>query len=324
MRFCWAGVIGIFVVLPAVAAGPPAATVDGMTLLKRVAKASRDACFSGTFVYTAGATTESALITHCTDAGGEHERMETLDGPPREVIRRNDRVTSYFPALKTVIVERRKTQRFLLSLPEQVHGIGAFYTITAGALDRVAGHPCRWLTLKPRDALRYGQRFCTELASGLPLMGRLYDQHDELKEQVAFTQVSIGPSVSRELLRSKYQGRAQGWVIDRSTVVEQEVGGDTGWTLTHPPAGFRKVSEMRRLVQGKSAPVAHLLYSDGLASISIFVEPVAQAGPGRGAASQGNVNLFMHAGTDFLATALGKAPAETVRQFAESIVEKNR
>ncbi len=311
---------------PALAAGAPTAAgpEDGMALLKKVAYASRRVCFSGTFVYTAGKVSESAIVTHCVDAGGEHERIETLDGPPREVIRRNDQVTSYLPATKTIVIEKRKTRRFPLPLPDQLNGIGEHYTISAGELGRVAGHECRWLILQPKDTLRYGQRFCAELASGLPLTGRLYDGRNEVMEQVAFSQVTIGSSVNRDTLRSKYQARAQGWAIDRSTVVEREIGGDTGWTVRDAPPGFRKTSEMRRLVQGKQVPVAHLLYSDGLASVSVFIEPIAQASPGRGAASQGNVNLYMHATPEYVATALGKAPAETVRMFAESAVEKSR
>jgi sigma-E factor negative regulatory protein RseB len=320
MRFCWAGLVGALV-LPAWGADAPP---DGMALLRKIANASRQSCFSGTFVYTSGKFSETASITHCTDASGEYERLETLDGPPREVIRKNDQVTSYLPAQKTVVIEKRKTRRFPLPLPEQVNGIGEHYAVTAGKVDRVAGHECRWVTLQPRDALRYGQRFCAELASGLPLTGRLFDGKDDVMEQVAFTQVTIGSAVHRDLLRSKYQQRAQGWAVDRSTVVEQEIKGDTGWTVQQAPAGFRRTSEMRRLVQGKQQPVAHLVYSDGLASVSVFVEPVAQAGPGRGAARQGNVSLYMHATPDYVATALGKVPAETVRRFAESVVEKTR
>ena len=247
-----------------------------------------------------------------------------LDGPPREVIRRNDQVTSYLPATKTIVIEKRKTRRFPLPLPDQLNGISEHYAITAGELDRVAGHECRWLHLQARDGLRYGHRFCAELASGLPLTGRLVDERNEVMEQVAFTQITIGNAVNRDTLRSKYQAKAQGWAVDRSTVVEREVGGDTGWTVRDAPAGFRKMSEMRRLVQGKPTPVAHLMYSDGLASVSVFVEPVAQASAGRGAASQGNVSLYMHATPEFVATALGKAPAATVRRFAESTVEKSR
>jgi sigma-E factor negative regulatory protein RseB len=320
--------IGAWVAATAVAAGaaspPVSAPIDGPALLKKVANASRQVCFSGTFVYSVGKSAESALIAHCVDAHGEIERLETLDGPPREVIRRNDQVTSYLPASRTIVIEKRKTQRFPLPLPDQLNGIGEHYTISTGGLDRVAGFECRWLLLQPKDVLRYGHRFCAELASGLPLTGRMVDGRNEVMEQMAFSQVTIGNTVNRDLLRSKYQGRAQGWTVDRSTVVEREISGDTGWTVKDAPPGFRKMSEMRRLVQGKSAPVAHLLYSDGLASVSLFVEPVAQASSGRGAASQGNVNVYMHATPDFVTTALGKAPAETVRRFAESAVEKSR
>jgi len=320
--------IGVGIAVSAFAAGAAAPSasgpVDGPALLKKVANASRQVCFSGTFVYSVGKSAESALIAHCVDGSGEHERLETLDGPPREVIRRNDQVTSYLPASRTIVIEKRKTQRFPLPLPDQLSGIGEHYAISTGDLDRVAGYECRWLYLQPKDALRYGHRFCAELASGLPLTGRMIDGRNEVMEQVAFTQVTIGNSVNRDLLRSKYQGRAQGWVVDRSTVVEREISGDTGWTVKDAPPGFRKMSEMRRLVQGKPVPVAHLLYSDGLASVSLFVEPVAQASSGRGAANQGNVNVFMHATPEYVTTALGKAPAETVRRFAESAVEKRR
>ena len=85
---------------------------DALAWLKKIAAASRQMNYAGTFVYQHGRKMETSRIAHRVDAGGEYEKLETLDGPAREIIRNNDNVTCYLPDTKTVIIEKRTTRQF--------------------------------------------------------------------------------------------------------------------------------------------------------------------------------------------------------------------
>ena len=145
---------------------------DAMAWLKKIAAASRQINYAGTFVYQHGRKMETSRIAHRVDSGGEYEKLETLDGPPREIIRNNDNVTCYLPDTKTVIIEKRTTRQFPALLPEQLSDITENYVVTKDGQDRVAGFDCQLITLEPKDNLRYGHRFCAEINSGLPLRAR--------------------------------------------------------------------------------------------------------------------------------------------------------
>ncbi len=148
---------------------------DAMTWLKKIAAASRQINYAGTFVYQHGRQMETSRIAHMADANGEYEKLETLDGPPREIIRNNENVTCYLPDSKTVIIEKRTARQFPALLPEQLSGIADNYVVTKGEQDRVAGHDCQVIALEPRDNLRYGHKYCADLASGLALRARTFE-----------------------------------------------------------------------------------------------------------------------------------------------------
>lgn len=295
---------------------------ESMRMLRQMAMAARSLNYAGTFVYRHGNTMETSRIWHLVDASGEHERLETLDGPPREVVRVNDDVTCYFPDAKTARIERRITaRRFPAVVSEQLNAVAANYTMRLGRIDRVAGHECRVTMLEPRDALRYGHVFCNELKTGLPLRAALMNERNEALEVFAFTQIEIGAALGPEHVRSRYDANAPGWQVDRPTPSPQLDDHVSGWTVLNRPPGFRKVMEVKRTIRGRNA--AQLVFSDGLAAVSIFVEPaVAGARSAQELSHQGAINLFSIPYGEYVITALGEAPAATIMQFAHSTVER--
>src|SRR3972149_5199649 len=224
------------------AGAPP----DAVAWLNKIAAASRQVNYAGTFVYQHGNQTETSRIAHLVNAGGEFERLEILDGPPREIMRNNENVTCYLPETKTVVIEKRMARRFPMALPEQVSGISDNYVIRKGRQDRVAGYDCQMIVLEPRDDLRYGHKFCVELKTGLPLRARMYSDRNEMVESFAFTQLVLGSGVNREMLRSRYAGQSQAWRVDKSALEQSEASADTGWMLRNQPAGVNKGTEMKR------------------------------------------------------------------------------
>ena len=321
MRGAWPIVlVGLAGPLLAAESTPLDVSHDGVALLKKMASASRRLNYSGTFVYQHSGQNETSRIVHFVNpAGGEFEKLETLDGPAREVIRTNDQVTCYLPDTKTVLIEKRSTRRFPALLPEQLSGVADNYVVSVTGMDRVAGYDCRVVLLEPKDKLRYGHQFCAEAGSGLPLRARTLSEKNQLLEAFAFTELRIGGSFSRDQVRSRYAARSKEWKVDHSALAITDVPADTGWSLTRQPTGFKKLTELKRSIAGRAGMVSHIVYSDGLAAVSVFIEPLPKARPARSLSHQGAVNIYIRPIADHMVTVLGEAPAATVMQIANSL-----
>jgi len=303
-----------------VLAADTSAPQEGLTWLKKMADASRLLNYSGTFVYRhAGQTETSRMVHYVNSAGGEFEKMETLDGPAREVIRTNDQVVCYLPNQKTVIIEKRSKRRFPAMLPDRLTGVSENYAVRMGGMDRVAGYDCQVIVLEPKDKLRYGHHFCADASSGLPLRARSFNEKKEPLESFVFTELKIGGSFNRDKVRSRYAAKSRDWKVDHSGYPTAEIASDTGWVLTRHPVGFKKLTELKRTIAGRSVMVSHIVYSDGLAAVSVFIEPLPKVRIAQMLSHQGAVNIYTRPVADHMVTVLGEAPAATVMQIANSL-----
>lgn len=303
------------VVLPGFAVAETAGG-DGSAWLQKIASAAHRTNYSGTFVYRHGAYMETSRIVHLLDASGEHEKLEVLDGPPREIIRENDVVVCYIPRNNAVIVEKRKALKsFPAILPLQLSSIGENYEIKLGGMERVAGYDCRNVMLEPRDIYRYGHRLCADNISGLLLKASTLNEKNEVVDQLFFTQASIGGTIDPEQLKSKYAVKQL-----VSVPVKADVEADPGWVVKSLPAGFKRIMGLKRAFPGKKFPTNHLVFSDELAAVSIFIEPLAGIlKPVSGLSSQGAINVYTRPVGEFQVTVLGEAPAVTVTQIGNSV-----
>ena len=303
-------------------AGVPAAhgADEALSWLTRMANASSQVNYSGTFVYHNRGSTETSRVVHFVNqAGGVFEKLEALDGQAREVIRTNDQVTCYLPGAKTVIIEKRSARRFPALLPEQLGGVSDSYSVRVTGKDRVAGFDCQVIALEPRDKLRYGHQFCAEIDSGLLLRARTLSEKNEPLESFVFTELRIGGAFSRDQVKSKYASRSKDWKVDTSSLVLSDVAAETGWVLKSQPAGFKKLTELKRSIAGRAATVSQIVYSDGLAAVSVFIEPLPKARPPQSLSHQGAVNIYVRRVADHMVTVLGETPAATVMQIADSL-----
>ncbi len=315
--------------IAAVAAAPgwaqdtaAAGSLSALEWLKKIAESSRTVSYTGTFVYQHSGRVETSRVVHYVNpAGGVFEKLETLDGPSREVVRANDHVTAYLPDARVVLVERRSTRHLPVMLPERLSDLNSQYEVVKLQTDRAGGFECQWVGVAPKDKLRYGRKFCAELSSGLPLRAQVYNEKSEVIESFGFSQLILGGKFSREQVTSKYEARAQAqkWRVDRSALNVMEQAADTGWVVGSLPAGFRKSMEVKRTIAGRPVAMPHLVYSDGLAAISVFIEPKLRDPGTKPLISQGAVHIFKRVHGDFIVTALGEAPAATVMQIANSM-----
>lgn len=303
-----------------------ASSTEALEWLKKIADSSRTVSYSGTFMYQHGSRVETSRIVHYVNpAGGVFERLETLDGPPREIIRANDHVTAYIPDARMVLVERRSTRHMPIMLPEKLSDLTQYYDVKKLESDRVGGLECVWIGVTPKDKLRYGRKFCAELESGLPLRAQVFNENTQVIESFGFSQLSLGGKFSRDQVASRYEKRAtaQRWRVDRSALDVMEQAADTGWTVGNLPVGFRKSMEVKRTIAGRPLAMPHLVFSDGLAAISIFVEPKVRELTGKALTNQGSVHIYKRILGEQVVTVLGEAPAATVMQIGNSMETKN-
>ena len=293
---------------------------SAMQWLQRIYAASEKLSYSGTFVYQQGLRGETSSIVHVVDSSGPRERLETLDGVPREIVRTGDEVVCYLPASNTVKIDKQPGRRpFPAILSEQLKDVSENYTITKGEVERVAGYSCQVLTLEPKDRMRYGHRLWAELASGMLLRARTFNEKNEMLEQFGFTQIKIGGNIGRDQLKPRYSRESKGWRIEDSGATRANLA-ENGWTIRSKPPGFRTVAELMRTVGGTGG-VGHIVLSDGLAAISVFIEPASnkRPAPHAGLARQGAINVYTRPVGNYWVTVVGEAPAESVKYVANAV-----
>jgi sigma-E factor negative regulatory protein RseB len=311
---------GLLIGQVALAQGQP----EALSLLGRAVSASQKTSYVGTFVYQSGASVETSRIAHYVDTEGNSiERLEVLDGSPREVIRVNDDVRCYLPKEKMIIEDRRGTRKTFPSLlPEAVAALGDFYTVRKGAPVRVAGFDTQTVMLEPKDGFRYGHMFWIESQSGLLLKARMVNERGEPIEQFAFAQLQIGPPLTRDDVQSRLAASATGWKVHAANSTQAQ-NADLGWTVNADVPGFRQIAGMRRSLGPDRQDMVHMVFSDGLAAISVFIEPYRKDdGNQVGPMKHGAVNVFKRRVAGFVVTALGEVPAHSVQRMAEAVGPK--
>ena len=292
-------------------------SADAMRVLKRIYQATEKLSYSGTFVYWQGERTETSRITRRTGPGENIERVEVLDGMPREIIRTHDTVRCYLPESQTVKVERRTDPRaFPAVLPERISDLARNYTITRGETARIAGFDCESVVLTPKDELRYGYKLWADVGTGMLLKARTFNGKGETVEQFSFAQLAIG-NVPRERVKSRHQ--AQNWRVEDAAVAPANLG-RSGWTLGAELPGFRKIIEVTRKL-GESRPAGQIVYSDGMAAVSVFIEPMSGRAEAvrPGPSSLGSFQIYTREVAQHIVTVVGEAPAASVQRIATSV-----
>lgn len=301
---------------------------DALQMLQKVATAAQKATYTGVFVYQSGNRSETSRLTHVVEGGNEYERLEVLDGSPREVLRRNDEVRCFLPDNKLLIVEHRNAKNlFPTLLPGSLAGLTEYYRIRKGAIDRVAGVDGQQIVIEPKDEFRYGHGFWVDPHSGILLKATLVDENGRLLESFAFTELRIGTPFDPRTIISEFEGRPGNWQVQNVRSVELK-GDDGQWSFRASLPGFRRVSAVRRQLRPDAPEGTQIVFSDGLASISVFLEPMAgrsREEDGKdGGFSVGAVNGYRRQVADYQVIVMGDVPPAALRRFADNIELKRK
>ena len=294
-----------------------AAGASAAALLSQIQLAAQRQTYVGTFVHQQGNQVQSSRVTHVVDRSGEHEKLELMDGQAREFIRHNDDVRCFMPDSKLVLIEKRaRYDSFPALLTSVPIDLDQYYRLSVQGIERIAGRSAQLVTLEARDRQRYGYRLWYDNESFLLLKVQTLGEKGAPIEQVAFTDIAIGGSIDVARARPTVSN-TDGWRTETSRMVPVDLA-HAGWTVDRPVAGFRKVMEVRRAFGGRE-DVGQMVWSDGLAAISIFIEPNAPDGAVEGEANKGPVNVVTERHGDFWLTIVGDAPAAAIRDMAHAI-----
>ncbi|MBK6630328.1 MAG: MucB/RseB C-terminal domain-containing protein [Betaproteobacteria bacterium] len=298
---------------------------DALVWLQKMAVAAQRLNYTGTFTYQSGGTSETSRITHLVDAGGEHEKLEVLDGSPREVLRNDDEVRCFLPEDKLVIVEKRgQLKAFPALLPTSVNSLSDYYLVRKGDVSRVAGFDSQLILLEPKDALRYGHHLWADVNSGLILRARMVNERGEIIEQFAFTQLQINGPIDREMLQSKFGKEGKNWRIHNARA-SQSLNAGNDWLFKSQLPGFVKRTGMKRkAVRESGTETTHFVFTDGLASISVFIEPLGDQNPEKATYSVGSINVYKRAASKYLLTILGEVPTATLIQLGDGMESRKK
>lgn len=306
----------LFAALLALAAAvAQAQSPETLSWLRKIHDATQKLSYSGTFVYQNGSRSETSRITRYVDASGDIEKLEVMDGVPREIVRTRDTVRCYLPGSRVVKVDRRTERGFPALLPERITALARHYDISLGETRRIAGYDCQAVVLTPRDDLRYGYKLYADQASGMLLRAVTFDAAGEQVEQFMFTQLVIG-GVTRDMVKSRHAA-ARTWRVEDAQAAPARLA---GWGLSSELPGFHKVVELKRRL-GESRSAGQVVYSDGLAAVSVFIESLeGRSDPVRtGLASMGAIHIYTREVANHMVTVVGEAPAASVQRIANAV-----
>ncbi|TFZ04053.1 MucB/RseB C-terminal domain-containing protein [Ramlibacter humi] len=289
--------------------------------LMRMQEASRVRSYIGTFVVTAGGgAMSSARIWHSGDATQQVERVEVLSGAPRSTFRKNDEVITFLPEHRLVRAEKRESIGLFPSLLKSSDtSIPEFYTARRMGADRVAGFDADVVQLAPKDGLRYGYRVWSEKRSGLVIKLQTLDAEGNVLEQAAFSELQLDAPVRAEKLSQMMQP-PPGWRVERADAIKTNPASE-GWALKAAVAGFKPMSCYKRpMPPGAPEGSMHWVFSDGLAAVSLFVEPYdRQRHAQEGLFASGATQTLTRRIDEWWLTVVGEVPPQTLRAFAQSL-----
>ena len=301
--------------------------------LRNMHDATRKLNYDGVFVYQRGSQLESMRVIHRYADDTETERLISLSGPAREVIRNGPLVTCLFDNGQGGAPDKNPPRDIIgIGFSAPVEKLLTSYAFAIDGRDRVAGRTAIIVTVTPRVLDRYGYRLWLDEQSNLLLKSAILDGTGLALEQVQFTHLEVLEQIANELLQPGIKGAEFNWRTEGDSDALKDGNVEQGaqaqkpdWLAHWLPAGFEFKESNVQHMEAKAVATSHLVYSDGLAMVSVFVEPVAdEARALRGHSSRGAVNAFSRLADKHQITVVGEVPLATVKRIAASVAANNQ
>lgn len=288
-------------------------------LIKSMSSALTTLNYEGSFVHVRGGHVEAMSIVHSTDAKGELEYMLSLNGEAREVYRNRSLVTCIWPNSKSVIVSDSKSRKVLPTIDASLAN-GETYDLSLAEPDRVAGRNTQVINIKPRDNMRYGYKIWIDDENQMLLRSMLVDQDDNAIEQVMFTTISYPDMI--DPARFDMSGKTPAAYSKKVPESKALAATKNRVDFEALPKGYEEISETYQPMPINDGPISHVMLSDGMASVSVYVEFIPQAEQAKvpvGVSSMGAMNAYIYSLPNALITVVGEVPPKTVEHIAMAV-----
>lgn len=296
---------------------------DPRAWVQRMNEALATRNYDGVLVHQVGNQRSTLRIIHRVQDGELVERAVSVDGSGREFVRTGRELVGYFPARRIVVVEKRaESLGFIGGLPGLDAPSLPLYEVDDLQTGRLQGRAVRIVTVKPRDALRYGYRFWIDEKTAMPIQTSLFAADGAVIEQVTFANLTLPARIADEQLKPDVNTEGFRWL--RREPPQLAPGQRVHWKAQNLPPGFERVRHRKQ----EGNPAGHLLFSDGLASVSVFVEsagtPPQLKRDGTPRKADGPVQLGAAAAftahvDGYRVTAVGEVPPATAKAIAEAL-----
>jgi sigma-E factor negative regulatory protein RseB len=292
---------------------------DPWQVLARAAQAARDLSYKGIFTYQTMGKSNSVEITHMNTGQGEYAHVVMLDGSPKEMLAQGRDLVIFNPKHQKIVIEKRRGKSvFPAILPSDLESIKALYYAKYAGTDRVGGREGLVVMLEAKDNLRYHYRLCADKEFGILLKVTTSNQRHENIEQVAFNQLNLFSTENMAWFHPKVDAK-KAYVMEEP-VNAPSAGDNDYWKLSNPPNGYKQVDHYVRKVPGKLMPVNQFIYTDGLSSVSLFIEPLTKGvHPKVGKHAHGATSAFISVANGHQITAVGEVPLDTVENFVNTV-----
>lgn len=312
------------VALFAVLALPAAAwsDQDAKAWLDKMTGAMESLNYEGTFIFMHGDQVDTMHIVHERTEEGVRERLVSLTGEAREIIRDHGVLTCVWPHKDSVVVEKKSAKHVLpATIPAGIDELDEYYRFEVAGDDRIAGNACRDIAILPKDDLRYGHRLCVAEDSGMLLRSVLLSPAGTPIEKVMFTSITLRESIPDRRFEPTMIEENDVWQRVGIRTEPFELEPDPGWHIEWMPPGFEMTDNAKRVIAASPQPVQHMILTDGLASVSVFVaKPQERSALFEGITRSGALNAFARKLKGYQITVVGEVPEETVRMVGQSIV----
>jgi sigma-E factor negative regulatory protein RseB len=293
---------------------------DARMWLDRMSMAVKKLNYEGIFVYIHGNQLEAMQIVHRADDSGEQERLFSLVGTAREILRDNKNLTCILPDSKSVVVEKSRPRKYIpAGLLEVTGKLMKYYDFQVLGDDRMTGMPAKVIAVLPKDPFRYGFRLWLDKKTGMLLKSDLVDDAGNAVEQMMFTSIKIRDDITANQLSSTIDSKGYTWFRQRK-MVESDKPKASDWKVTRVPGGFRMGMQKTHSLPTSRMPVEHFVYTDGISSVSVFIEKQEKnKSMLQGLSSMGAVNAYGTVISGHTVTVVGEVPRAAVKMIGDSV-----
>ncbi|MDX1497654.1 MAG: MucB/RseB C-terminal domain-containing protein [Salinisphaeraceae bacterium] len=297
-----------------------ATEAEQKSLFQQMNDAVRTLNYRGVMVYARNGEMRGLSVVHRYKDGREQERIQSMGAEPREVIRDDDVVTCILPKDRQVMLDRNDLRGVLANVRQfSENDIAPYYDMVLEKHSRLIDRECRVYHIKPRDQYRYGYRLWLDEETKLPLRMDLLGESGQVLEQTMFTQIEFPESIPDAALKPKLDPAEFQWVrFDEADSMPLQ--GESHWQLEQLPPGFKLVERGMRMPADAETPIEHMLFSDGLATVSVMLRPQRDKRVRfQGRSRMGAVNVYAQQLNGHHLTVMGEVPSATVEFFGRQV-----